>query len=607
MGKLISFFLRIYSWWVIYFAGARLFFLLFHFNQASELKFKDWVKIYWYGLQMDLSMGGYFMVITGLLLTLSYSFKKNLLSVVHGFNKAIILLTSLIAVADAELYHHWGFRLTTAPLLYLDKEAAGTLPLQRYIFLLVLWLFFSAVSIMSYNRMAGRQNLPESRKLYPLGALVLTGLLIIPIRGSFQVSTMNISRVYFHPTRPFANHAGVNATWSFMYSAWSRNQLKYPEDFFDKNLTELYFSELYPPQDSSCYVLQNNRPNILLIILEGIGAEVVGPLGGRDDVMPNLNRLSKEGVFFDNFYANGDRTDKGLVSILAAYPAQPRGSIIKYAQKTQQLHYLSTNLIGLGYHATFVYGGDVDFANYRSLFTNGHFSHITSLDDFPSSLQSNKWGVHDEFLFRQVMQELDSTSQFPFFKVVLTLSSHEPFDVPMPPVFEGADDAARYLNACHYADRCLGQFIAEARSKDWWKNTLVIITADHGHRLPGNKRPEQKEKYHIPMLWLGGAVTADTIIHTLGNQSDIANTLLAQLGQTDKRFIFSKNLLGKPVTDFAMFVFNDGYGFIAPDAFLVYDNPGGKFIVEQGNVTEQYINRSKAYMEKLYLDYNSKR
>lgn len=607
MYRYLAFFFRLYGWWLIYFAAARLFFLLFHFNQAAGLTPVEWIKVFGYGFQMDLSMGGYLMMISSLLLTLSVSLKKNFLPAIHGINKAGILLYSFMVVADAELYRHWGFRLTTAPLLYLDNEAAGTLPLLRYFFLILLWISFSIVSILLYSRITRVEKLPVLRPVYALALLLLTALLIIPVRGSFQVSTMNISRVYFHPDKPFANHAGINAIWSFMYSAWSSNQLKYPEDFFDKKLTEQYFSKLYPQQDSTIYVLNTQRPNILLIILEGITEDVVGPLGGREDVMPNLSRLCKRGVFFDQFYANGDRTDKGLVSLLSAYPAQPRGSIIKYVHKTQQLHYLSSDLIELGYRASFVYGGDVDFANYRSLFTNGHFAHITSLDDFPDSLQTNKWGIHDAFLFRQVLYELDSTRQLPFFKVVLTLSSHEPFNVPMSPVFAGTDEATRYLNACYYTDKCLGDFIASAQTKAWWNNTLIIITADHGHRLPGNKRPEQKEKYHIPMLWTGGAVNRDTVIHTLGNQSDLANTLLAQLGRPDNRFIFSKNLLGKPVKNFAMFVFHDGFGFIAPDALLVYDNPGHHFIVEQGNITDEYINLSKAYMEKLYLDYNSKR
>lgn len=601
-----AFFLRLYSWWLLYFAGARLFFLMFHFDQAKGLSSKEWLKIFWYGLQMDLSMSGYFMALCGLVLVFASFLKRNFLAVIHGINRILIILTSLMIVFDAELYLHWGFRLTTAPLLYLDTEAAGTLPVMRYFFLVMLWILVTTIAIVLYQRFMRIKNLPEARRAYGWGILLLTALLIIPIRGSFQVSTMNISRVYFHPTKPFANHAGINAVWSFMYSAWSKNQLKYPEDFFDRKLTERYFRVLYPKQDSTRYVLHNNRPNILLIILEGITADVVAPLGGRDDIMPNLNKLCKEGIFFDHFYANGDRTDKGLVSLLTAYPAQPRGSIIKYAHKTEKLNYLSTDLIALGYNATFVYGGDVDFANYRSLFTNGHFAHITSLDDFADELPSNKWGIHDEFVFRQVLHELDTTLQLPFFKVVLTLSSHEPFDVPMQPVFEGTDESKRYLNACYYADRCLGEFINEARLKKWWSNTLVIITADHGHRLPKNKRPEQQEKYHIPMLWLGGAVATDTVIHTLGNQSDLANTLLAQLGQTDDRFIFSKNLLGSPVTNFAMYVFNDGYGFITPDVLLVYDNPGHRFILEQGKVTEEHINLSKAYMEKLYLDYNSK-
>jgi phosphoglycerol transferase MdoB-like AlkP superfamily enzyme len=609
MRTYLALFIKLYIWWLLYFAGARLFFLLFHLDRAADLLSEEWVKIFWLGMQMDLSMSGYFMIAAGLLICVSLWFGKNLLPAVHVLNLALIVLSSFMVVADAELYRHWGFRLTTAPLLYLDTEAAGTLPTARYAMLILLWLLMCTFWIYSYLRLSGSHNLAvqSPRRRYALTMFVITALLIIPIRGSFQVSTMNVSRVYFHPYKPFANHAGINVVWNFLYSATRNKALKYPEDFFDAALTDKYFNELYPRQDSTASVLSTKKPNILLIILEGITADVVEPLGGLPGIMPNLNRLCSEGLLFERFYANGDRTDKGLVSLLAAYPAQPRGSIIKYNSKTEKLQYLSAALVKLGYQASFVYGGDVDFANYKSLFTNGKFSHITSLDDFPDSIPTNKWGVHDAYLYARLLQELNATDVFPFFKVALTLSSHEPFNVPLQDVFPGDDDATRYLNAAYYADRCLGEFIKAAQNSSWWHNTLVIITADHGHRLPKDRQPEQPEKYHIPMIWTGGAVSGRKTVPLFGNQTDLANTLLAQIDAPDRRFLFSKNLLGAPVSNFAVFVFNEGYGFITPETTLVYDFTSHTFIKSVGNVTERDVHHSKAYMQKLFFDYNAKK
>ncbi|GIV36283.1 MAG: sulfatase [Cyclobacteriaceae bacterium] len=610
MRKYFSIFLKIYLWWVIYFAGARLLFMLYHFDRATGLTPVEWTRVFWYGMQMDLSMGGYFMVSTGLLLSFTVLLKKNLVPVIHIINFCFILLSSFLIVADAELYLHWGFRLTTAPLLYLDNEATGTLPVSRYVMLTVLWLFFLSLSLSIYFRLT-RTAKDGFKYVYPraysLIFFLLTALLFIPIRGSFQVSTMNVSRVYFHPGKPFANHAGINAVWNFLYSAVRSKALKYPEDFFDRKLTDEYFRQLYPQQEAAPVVLSITRPNILLIILEGISADVVEPLGGLPGIMPNLNKLCGEGLLFSRFYANGDRTDKGLVSLLAAYPAQPYGSIIKYAHKTQKLSYLSESLATLGYNASLVYGGDVDFANYRSLFTNGRFLHLTALDDFPDSIATNKWGVHDEHLYTQLLYELDTATSLPFFKVALTLSSHEPFNVPMQPVFGLSSDSALYLNAAFYADFCLGKFITEAKKRKWWNNTLVIITADHGHRLPARREPEQPEKYHIPMLWTGGAISDKGIIDIYGNQTDLANTLLSQLDKPGEAFLFSKNLLGSPVNNFAVFVFNEGFGYITPDTQLIYHLSVRQFTHTSGNASLLHKNRAKAYMQKLFFDYNNKK
>ncbi|HEY8935953.1 MAG TPA: sulfatase-like hydrolase/transferase, partial [Cyclobacteriaceae bacterium] len=338
---------------------------------------------------------------------------------------------------------------------------------------------------------------------------------------------------------------------------------------------------------------------------ESFTAGVIEPLGGLKGIAPNLSNLTREGVLFTNFYGNGDRTDKGIVSVLSGYPAQPQTSIIKIPSKAQSLPYLSKKLNQLGYHSSFIYGGDVDFANFRSYLTNCQFEHITSVDDFPEELYTSKWGVHDHYVFNRALVECD-TSKGPFFKVMLSLSSHEPFDVPMTPYIKGTDEESLFLNACHYTDKSIGDFITSAKQKLWWKNTIVIFIADHGHRYPGNKKLESKERFQIPMLWIGGTLAKqDTTVNTYANQTDIANTLLAQLDKPSDEFLFSKNILDKAVQSFAVYFFNDGYGFVTPHQYIIYDNTGKQFL-KSDSASQHDLDVSKAYQQVLYEDYNKR-
>jgi phosphoglycerol transferase MdoB-like AlkP superfamily enzyme len=226
------------------------------------------------------------------------------------------------------------------------------------------------------------------------------------------------------------------------------------------------------------------------------------------------------------------------------------------------------------------------------------------MDDFDEEMNTSKWGVHDHFMFDRALAELDTTQGL-FTKVILTLSSHEPFDVPLKSHINGTDEESLFLNSCNYTDKVLGAFIDNLKKKEFWKNTLLIITADHGHRHPHNKAIQDKERFKIPLLMLGGAIRKDSVIHTLSSQTDIANTLLAQLDEPHPEFRFSKNILAKNVIPFAAYFFNDGYGFLLPDAYVVYDNPGKQFLKTVG-ADQAMQDLSKAYQQSLFSDYNSR-
>lgn len=588
---------------------ARVLFLVYNFERTLEMSIGDVVLSILHGLRLDLSATGYFLLIPGLFIVFStYARPKVLGALLTGYTILLLILCSLIIVADLEMYTHWGFRLDATPLLYIGEDTPLAISGWSLFLLVLLWGLLLTASLFIYKKFTLKRvkNLPAADWKTSLGMLIITATMIAPIRGTFGVAPINTGMVYFHNSNTYANHAAINVVWNTGYALRKSDRLKYPDNFLEATKTSSYFNELYSGQDHTAKLLNTEQPNVLIIIMESFTYSLIEPLGGIPGVAPNFSNLAKEGVLFDHMYASGDRTDKGVVSILSGYPSQPVSSIIKYPKKTQKLPYLNQKLKGMGYQTSFTYGGNIDFANFRSYLSNARFDDITHSNDFPEELNNSKWGVHDGPVFDKFFTEINE-AKAPFFKVMLSLSSHEPFDVPMETVFEGSDDKSKFMNSAHYADRCLGKFIENAKKSEWWDNTLIIITADHGHGLPNNQGVSNPDRFRIPMLWLGGALAVqDTVVHSFTSQTDIANTLLGQIAQPDPDFIFSRNTLAKANHDFAVYVYNNGFGFVDSTKLVVYDNTGKRYMKKTGVKDERDLELGKAYMQTLYNDFNGR-
>jgi phosphoglycerol transferase MdoB-like AlkP superfamily enzyme len=601
-------FAKLMLYWMLFMTIIRIIFLAYNYELSSQLTFTEMLLSLVYGMPMDLSMTGYVMLLPGLLLTASTLIKGRwIYFALFSVSLLALFVLIFIAIVDIELYRHWGFRMNNTPLFYMGSGALGSIDLWVAIKVLSIGALLGFAFVKLYLKWIAPtvRNMGTTLKYSALVLLLVTGSMRFCIRGSFTVANMNTGFVYFHTTKMYANHAAINVAWNFFRSLGSSMRVVYPETFFDQQLTEKHFQSLYPATDSTYSILKTNRPNVILIIIESYTASVIGALGGVPDVTPRINELSKEGILFDNFYASGDRTDKGLACVLSAYPAQPNSSIIKFPGKTQNLPSLNKKMEALGYRTSFIYGGDADFANFRSYITASGFDALTEDDDFDDDLNTSKWGVHDGFVGLRALEELD-TAQAPFFKVWLTQSSHEPFDVPSKSKFTGNSEKDLFLNSCHYTDSCLGAFIDKLKTRKDWDNTLVILTADHGHRLPDNRDIQSSRRFRIPLLFLGGALKKDSVIHTVGSQTDIANTLLAQLNAASPDFIFSKNLFGNTIKPHAAFFFNDAFGFVLPDnKLMVYDNTAKRFVKAE-NITEADMELGKAYQQKLYSDFNKR-
>ena len=563
---------------------------------------------FWNGAKLDISTTGYYLllplmgIIPGVILTGNW-FRL----FVRWYTYFMIVFSSLIIVSDANLYSYWGFRMDYTPMLYLKtpREAFASVSTFKIIQLLCSIMIMSACYIFIYKKFIDRLFLGFKKIRYQIAGLllfiVLWGALIIPIRGGFGLAPINAGTVYFS-NKMFLNHAAINAVWNVGTSALTQKPVKNPYEFGDLSVATSIVDTLTLKKGIPEKVLNNNRPDIILIVLESFSGYLIGPLGGDSLVTPNFNRYTREGILFTNFYASGTRTDKAMPAILDGYPAQPAQSIIKEPKKSQSLPSLVKILNENGYHSSFWYGGEINFANFNSFVIGSGFNEIITKNNFDPANYNSKWGVHDHILFQAIKDSMQSMQE-PFLKVILTLSSHEPFDVPMKAVFTGSDEMSKYKSSVYYADKTLGSFLDWAKGTEWWKNTLVVMVADHAARIYSDMPNYKQNVFRIPMLWIGGAISKKGLrIEKLGSQVDIPTTLLNQMG-ISASFPFAKDLLSDQSKSFAFYTYNEGFGFITDSSAVGFDLKSKMTVLTEGKDTEAAEKKGKAYLQVLFNDY----
>lgn len=593
-----------FSFLGILFLG-KILFLIYHFSQFKRLNISDQLGIFWHGLKLDISITAYLLIIPILLILLSI-LKQKLNIIFQKINKyyhlIICIIVSCIITIDLELFRTWGFRIDSTPLKYLKNPSemwasSAASPFHVLIPLLIALLFYSLFTNRQIFKLKYNFSTKNSWTTFFV-ILFLWASLIIPIRGGFQLAPINQSSVYFSKNN-FANLAAINPVYNFFHSISKKTNGVNPYNYLTNHEAKRLVDSLFYKTEITDYQLVNTKPNILIITLESLTSKI---LEKPIDVVPNFKKLSKEGIFFENCYASGDRSDKGMVAILSGYPAQPTTSIIQFPQKSAKLPIISRNLKNAGYSTAWYYGGEPEFANMKSYFLTGSFDSLITKENFPEEYTKNtKWGANDSLVFTQLFTDLNKKKQ-PFFVNYFTLSSHEPFEVAGHQVIKGADETSKFLNAHYYTDQFLGDFIQKAKQTDWYKNTLIIIVADHGHRLPISSK--KIDDFKIPMLWIGGALKAKPYVITdICSQNDLAKTLLNQLNISSKEFIWSKDLFAKNYTPFAYFSFNDGFGFVKNDGNYIFDNIGKQVIESTGNNTKNDIKTGQAYLQTSFADY----
>ena len=329
--------------------------------------------------------------------------------------------------------------------------------------------------------------------------------------------------------------------------------------------------------------------------MESYGGKFVQELGGLPDVSPNLSRLIPEAVFFDNFWANSFRTDRGTVSAFSGWVSYPTASLMRIPGRSAGLPSIARSLGEVGYPCDYLYGGDIKIMGKRGYLVATGYEKFTYDRHFTSAeVNASKWGADDSVTAQRTFEMIRQRPQNqPWHMGYQTLSSHEPYEVP----YQRLPDKVQ--NAFAFTDHCIGRLIDSLKTLPLWDNLLVILLPDHGSLYQSSY--QDPEFFHIPMLWLGGAIREPRRIHTLMNQSDLPATLLGQMGIHYDQFPWSRNVLSRGYTrPFVYCTFPSGILLGDSTGFSVWDISSQRPITEFPTASTQRIRQAKAILQTSY-------
>ncbi len=570
----------------------KVFFMLMTWHEGTTAI--DVAQVIFHGLQLDLAVTSYLLTLPWLLLFvhvfLPNRFTKKLL---WGYYCAVALVVSIIIVADTSLYPFWHFKLDASVFLYTDKPkdamaSVSTMFIIQRVLWVAVWTWLIIRPAMAINVFKDI-SFTARKPLVSCIFILLGGLIFLGIRGGVGKGTNNVSVAYYSENQ-YLNHASVNPVFNLIYSLGKQEDFGSEAQFFEQAECDVLLRGIYNtesiPTDT---LLTTTRPNILLVIWEGACTYICDSLNAA----PNLKALSAEGVSFTGCIANSFRTDRGQLSLLSGWPAIPKTSLMKLPEKCDHLSALPRTLLNAGYETKFWYGGDISFANTGGYMHQTGFRKTVSDKDFPASQKATDWGVYDGTLLDKLTDELLAEApETRSFHTVMTLSSHEPWKVPVTNF-----DNER-LNAFSYTDECIGRMISRLKKSPRWDNMLVIITSDHGVPLTDNQSLAEANVIRIPMLWIGGAVKQPKRITTLCNQADLPATLLGQMQIDHRDFIFSRDVLSATYAyPNAFHCYNGGITFVDSTGMTTYDLDGNMSITSPDKSRE---NKAKAILQNLY-------
>ncbi|MDB5747423.1 MAG: synthase family protein [Massilia sp.] len=506
----------------------------------------------------------------------------------HGYRLALILTTG------ATLLLAWALHVAL-------KRASAHMTMWPAKKLLLTWPLLVLLVFVQIRSTTGHR--PANPALFALSGDALVNSLVINSAWSVldAISSLrkeaNSSEIYGSMPREKILAEVTSAPWMKGYQ------------FTSTDIPTLHFQQAAIPREKPL--------NLVIVLEESLGATFVQSLGGLP-VTPELEKLKHEGWWFEQLYATGTRSVRGIEAVVAGYAPTPARSVVKLSLAQQNFYTLALGLGKQGYQTEFVYGGEAHFDNMRSFFTGNGFQNVVDRRHMQPRFEGS-WGASDEDLFDTALTRLSHlhAQKKPFFSLIFTSSNHEPFEFPdgkialHDPVKQGVN------NAVKYADFALGKFIRAAKQQDYWRDTVFLIVADHDNRVYGDSLVPIK-KFHIPGLILGAGIEPRRI-RTLASQIDLGPTLLSLLGVSSAHPMIGRDLTqGSTAPGRAMLQFDNYFAWLEGSQATIlrprqqplqgrYDAASGELVLDTAPPSQIAVDRAMAHVMLPSLLYREQR
>lgn len=533
---------------LIIFSLSRLGLSLWHADRIAAVD--GWLPLFLQGIRIDIVSVCYLFGVPALFSVLFYHHNvlghiwKTILRVWLTVSSVFIIFMEMATPAFIDTYDFRPNRLFIEYLLY-PKEVS-TMLVNGHLTAVILSLVTTILATVIYWKLSGwaTQNLRSpSWKWRPVMALVIIAVSFIGARSTFQHRGINPAMVAFSGD-PLVNSLVLNSGYSVLYAAQQlKDEDKSSEQYGKMAVDEMlqivkqsrgrdvndYISAQYPTLSRNQATYQGKPKNIVILLMESQGAQFIGTLGGRP-ISPEFDKLATQGWLFENLYATGTRSVRGIEAVTAGFTPTPARATVKLT-KSQNGFFTIADLLGRnGYKTSFIYGGEKHFDNMASYFYGNGFQTIIDEKDYKNPKFQGTWGMSDEDLFdkaNDTFTELAKGNQ-PFFSLVFTSSHHDPFEFPDGKIELFDKDKQTRNNAAKYADYALGYFFKLAQHSNYWKDTIFLVIADHDSRVAGAELVPINH-FHIPALILGDGIEPKRDSR-LVSQIDMPTTLLSLAG-----------------------------------------------------------------------------
>jgi phosphoglycerol transferase MdoB-like AlkP superfamily enzyme len=512
---------------------------------------------------------------------------------------------------DIVYYDNSGKRLGYEGVVFLGKDLGilfGSFALEKPFLFLLSFLFpvgFLTLAIRYTNSLIHKIDSSPKPFLKRIAEFVFLLLcIVILIRGGFQKTALRPSHSYIS-NDVFINHLGLNPVFTAFYDFRKESIPKFHKIRWEESTLLVrkeiespgsqFMNPVFPLLRKNSQILPKPPKNIVLIILESWSAKLTAggnsPIVDGIEVTPEFNKLRKEGIYFENAFANGGRTTNGLLSLLVGIPDRPGLSLVH----TETFRNLSLGKISqmAGYESLFITGSDLDFENLGTQIKNWGFQNIQDQKSIEKLNQYEKglWGFHDDVTFELITKELDKShaGEARHFIVGLTITTHYPYKLPssFKAPFEEKTNDHDFLNSFYYSDKAIGDFVKISKTKPWFQDTIFIFVADHTH----HRDLDYFEDRHIPILIYSPSRFSPEIRKDVVSQLDIVPTIVSFLDKPVEYAAMGKNMLNIPKEENgAYFAFGNLFGWIEGDYFFYQDiSSSDKGVMRSFNPPRKYV------------------